>query len=140
MEENKIFYYGIVILCLSGLFYQTTMLFLEYFSGQTVVGIKIGRLQMETLPAITLCFDNNYMYKKLLQIDPESQDLYENYTNILDQFEKNVNEKPEQTYKSLESIDKESIIDFSRYFPEKTNSKIIYTRDILNNFSTPLTG
>ena len=140
MEKNKIYYYAIVIWCLSGLIYQTTMLFLEYSSGQTVVCIKIGRPQMETLPAITLCFENNFMYKKLAQIDPELRDLYDNYTNILEQFEKDVNDHPEETYKFIENINKTSLKEFSLEIFEKTNPRIIDSKEILVNFSTPLTG
>ena len=85
-------------MCLTGLFYQTTMLFLEYLSGQTVVTIKIGNPPMEKLPAITLCSINYFIHKKLAQIDPEMQELYENYTRILDEFGKSNIRKPEYIY------------------------------------------
>ena len=110
------------------------MLFLEYLSGQTVVAIKIGRNQMETLPAITLCFDNNFMYKKLAQIEPKLQEIHENYTNILDQFENVTIERPEQTYKFIDNMDKDLIIDFSVYFLEKNKSQDNLCRGFIEKF------
>ena len=45
------------LFCILGLIYQSSVLLNHYMSGKTVVSIRVGRLQMETLPAFTVCMN-----------------------------------------------------------------------------------
>ena len=55
-RSRRIIRYSIIVLCVFGLSFQTTKLFIQYSKGQTVVNIKIGTINYNSIPAITICY------------------------------------------------------------------------------------
>ena len=55
-RSRRIIRYLIIIFCVFGLVFQTTKLFLQYSSGQTVVNIKIEKNKYNRIQAITICY------------------------------------------------------------------------------------
>ena len=126
---------GLGIVCLTGFLYQTFLLLEDFISGKTVVTLKIERLRNESLPAITLCFENFASFEKLAKNDHQLNELYINYTKILEEFNARADNKtdPDQETKiELERI-------YYRATPELDYSKIP-PYHILTNYSIPVDG
>ena len=99
--------FGLGIVCLTGFLYQTFLLLDDYMSGKTVVTLNIERLRNESLPAITLCFENFASFEKLAQNDHELNELYIDYKNVLNKFNDRSDNQTEfdaETKKELERI------------------------------------
>ena len=63
------------IICLASLIYQTNMLLTDFMSGATVISIRVGPQNFDSLPGITICAEDAYIgFGKLLKNDP-------NYSN-----------------------------------------------------------
>ena len=56
-------------LCFSGLIYQLQILLNDFKSGNTVVSIRVGRQDYESLPALTLCTSDVFSYYRLVNND-----------------------------------------------------------------------
>ena len=107
------FKYLIQIICSIGLLYQVHLLFAEYLSGKTVVAVNVGRLENETLPAITLCLPHSLFLsiEKVSDINPELMKLYSEYVKQLENFnaerdnqailDQNISEIIERIYKDV---------------------------------------
>ena len=95
------------IICMSGFIYQTKLLVNEYFSGNTIVSVKIGREKLEHLPAITICIPFSVSLEKAAGYNSDNEKSFEEYKGLLKTFNAGNNfqtEPDSETRKSLLSI------------------------------------
>src|SRR6201996_6105088 len=52
---KKVFNTFLMILPLCGLIYQVQIIYDQYMSGKTIISLEVGRVQIESPPAITFC-------------------------------------------------------------------------------------
>ena len=77
----------ITIICTFCLLYQTYLIIKQYFEYNTVINIKFTPNVINSLPAITICFNRLYSFEKLVKRYPEYQEVYENYTVFANKFQ-----------------------------------------------------
>src|SRR5689334_13686772 len=82
---KSILKYIIVIISLTGLLYQSSLLLHDYLSGKTVVAVRVEMIQFDYLPAITICTDKLLSMKKAKQID---HNLWQEYNDLADKYQK----------------------------------------------------
>ena len=77
--NKKLLAFLSIIFCNIGLLYQTYILVRDYFEGHTVVNIKIGRVYNETLPAISICYQQLLSFEKVARLNDEWQRIFDEY-------------------------------------------------------------
>ena len=78
-EFNKFIRKLFVLVCLLGFIYQMIELMIQYSNKETIVNIKIQRIQYSRLPAITLCYPLFFSRDKLTVNNETSYfNLYQN--------------------------------------------------------------
>ena len=80
------FKFIISLICLSSLLYQTISLIEQYLEFNAVINIKFKQNSINSLPAITICYNRLYSFEKLVERYPKKRDDYENYINFTKQF------------------------------------------------------
>ena len=100
----------ITIICTLCLLYQTYLIVKQYLEYNTVINIKFTPNVINSLPAITICFDRLYSFEKLVKRYPEYQDIYENYTVFASKFEFD--------YGNIEN-DTETIVTGNKYYSQQ---------------------
>ena len=81
LKSHKLF-----IICLIGLFYQTTLLLEEYCRGKTIVSLYIGRIKNDSLPSVTIFLDIYLSMERAAQNLPELGQQYSEYLKLLEKF------------------------------------------------------
>ena len=81
----------ITIIYLTCLFYQTYLIIDQYLQYNTVINIKFMKNVINSLPAITVCYNRIYSFEKLVQRYPENQGDYDNYTMFLNEYQFPIN-------------------------------------------------
>ena len=82
-RTQRIIRYSIIILCVFGFFFQTTLLFIQYFKGQTVVNIRVERDKYNSIPAITICYPAMVSMERTAQKYPQMKPLFDEYKVML---------------------------------------------------------
>ena len=82
----------ITVICLLCLLYQTYLLIKQYLEYNTVINIKFMPNIINSLPAITICYNKVYSFEKLVKRYPEYISNYENYINFTKELNKNYEE------------------------------------------------
>ena len=85
--KSRLLDYLLLIVCNSGLFYQTYILISNYLNGHTVVNVKIGRIVNETIPAITVCYPGLISFEKASRTNPEWLKEYGEYMSLVNKFQ-----------------------------------------------------
>ena len=116
----------LIIICLTGLLFQTFIISKEYLSGKTVVSVTNGRAGGQTLPAFTICTDNFLSVQKAVQFMPELSKLHSEYRRLQKLIE-------DDQDKRNDSIDK--IVDIYHQFYESIDFTKIPVRQIFMNLS-----
>ena len=68
------------------LLYQTYLLIQQFFKFNLVINIKLSENVINSLPAITICYNRLYSFEKLVQYYPDYRDIYENYTKFSSKY------------------------------------------------------
>ena len=87
-NTRRIISYSIIVLCVSGLVFQTTELFFQYLKRQTVVNIRVEKNKYTSIPAITICYPGIVSMEKTTEKYPQLKPLFDEYKNSM----KNVSE------------------------------------------------
>ena len=88
--SNYCLKYGFHLICLIGFLYQTSLLMTDYLSGTTVVSIKLGRLQIDSLPAITICFNHFYSSDKVFKNRAELNGFYLDFIKSVNTYQADI--------------------------------------------------
>ncbi|CAG2168481.1 unnamed protein product [Oppiella nova] len=72
------------VCCLSALTYHAILLFSQYFSGKTVVSIRLDRIRPDTMPAITLCLPYGLRMDGMARRFPPLKAKYSEYKRLMD--------------------------------------------------------
>ena len=69
------------------LLYQTYLLIQQFFKFNRVIDIKLSANVIDSLPAITFCYNRLYSFEKLVQHYASYKNVYENYNKFLDEYD-----------------------------------------------------
>ena len=130
--------FGIILVCLSGLLYQSYDLVNQYISGETVVSLKLERLETKPLPAFTICLPKFLSLKKASEFDSVNNKLYMNYTRLLEEYWNN-----DTTLNNTIPKDKDLNSKLAGLYLQIRNRIIkanLSAIDVLANFSVPDEG
>src|SRR6201996_8630719 len=89
---TKVFKTFLMILPLCGLIYQVQIIYDQYMSGKTIISLEVGRVPIESPPAITLCMPLISMERAGLfkpgfrEINEKYQELLKNKSNYMRQI------------------------------------------------------
>ena len=135
----------IFILCLIFLSYQVCELFKQYFDVNLVTNIKFVKNEPESLPAITICYDELYSYEKISKRFPNSlaNEKYKNFSMFMKKFRDvdiykwNISEGLPNEITILKRQYREILYEINRLI-YKSNSKIhsVY-HDMFDNMTLP---
>ena len=102
----------LILISLTGFLYQTSILIKDYFSGSTVVSIKVGMIQDDWLPAVTICTDKIFPNDLTKNFDENLWNEYDNFIRSLSNIGNNSTnmKKIEEDY----SIIKHKFINYSK--------------------------
>src|SRR6185369_9244486 len=70
--------------CVSALIYHSVLLFSQYFSGKTVVSIRLHRIKPDTMPALTICLPFSLRMDGMSRRFPELRERYTDYKRLMD--------------------------------------------------------
>ena len=70
------------LICFAGLIFQTSDLIQGYLGGKTSVSLNVVRIQLDLLPAITICTKNILAIGRVVKYDPDFQSLYNEYEQL----------------------------------------------------------
>ena len=76
----------IKIICSLFLIYQTVLILEQYMNFNSVINIKFTPNVINSLPAITICYNRIYSFGKLVERYPEYKQEYENYFNYTNEL------------------------------------------------------
>src|ERR1700761_6473156 len=85
---KKFFEWFLNIFCAIGFLCHTSILFREYMSGKTVVNVSVGRIQNQTLPAITICLPYYLSMSRASKYSSEFKKKFGTYFNLIRNFQK----------------------------------------------------
>ena len=77
------------IVCTIGLLYHSSELIRQYLSGKTVVNLEVGRRHIDTIPGITICYPYSFSMEKTAKLNPETEQVYQEYKAIIDKLAAN---------------------------------------------------
>ena len=132
------------ILCSGLLFLQTWQITEEYLKKNSVTNIRFTRNLINTLPAITICYDELFSFEKVVQRFKQNETSYKNYTNLIKRIDEIRMKYNENETRDQELEDK--YLEESKFYHdiyEKiiwdifTTGKIPFLRDMFENFSLP---
>ena len=58
----------------------------QYLKFNSVINIKFTPNVINSLPAITICYNRFYSFEKLVQRYPQYQDIYDNYIKFFNVY------------------------------------------------------
>ena len=76
----------ITLLCTSCLFYQVGLILQQYMNNDVVTNIQFVKNQVDTMPGITIGYEEIFSFEKLAQRWNEHGDIYRNYTKYINTF------------------------------------------------------
>ena len=82
-SAKTIFKIFVIILSICGLFYQVQIIYQQFMSGKTVIGLEIGRVPDETPPAVTICFPGLFSMERAAKFNPGFRKINEKYQDLL---------------------------------------------------------
>ena len=132
----------ITVICLLCLLYQTYLLIWQYLDYNTVINIKFTTNVINSLPAITICYNRLYSFEKLVKRYPEHEDDFESYINFTNNFNEkyNINENISKTIQnkidSFQKLYQDIIINHNLNLRNLFKHKFNY-QDILDNLTIP---
>ena len=112
------------IICSLCLLYQTSLIVEQYLKFNSVINIKFTPNVINSLPAITICYNRLYSFEKLVHRYPQYQDIYHNYTKFFNQFQYYYSKESEKE-NFTKFLDQEVGIYFKKYY-EIINEKELY--------------
>ena len=132
-----IFKFGLPLICLSGLLYQLRELFDEYMSGKTVVAIKVGKFDTETIPAFTICLPYYISVDKVMRKENDT------FSELARTYSKRVMELNESALQGLimDEKTKSKLMKVLFYYNKLQNAIMdskIHPGQILRNYSIPM--
>lgn len=71
---------------MSGLLYQVILLLNDYLNGITVVALNVGLIQMDTLPAFTICTRDIRSVTKAYVYDKKFEPEFVEYKKIIEEL------------------------------------------------------
>ena len=78
----------VILVCTSGLLYQSIVLLVQYLNYSTVVTIQQKNLVNQHLPAITLCYDHFFSLKQLDKYRGPYQEMVDEFKTLHGQGDK----------------------------------------------------
>ena len=128
------------------LFYQTWLIMRQYFKFNSVINIKFTRNTINSLPAITICYEKLYSFDKLVDRYPGYEHLYANYTKFIAESFKKVKRNDNEWKNFSKAVEEVSDYYFENYSEIIRKLKLeelqnfdqdISLRDILDQLSLP---
>ena len=92
----KIFF---TLVSTTGLLYQTSILLRDFFNGRTAVSITVGVIQVNSLPAATICTDKFFPMEKARSFKIQNEELWQEYQLLV----KNLSKLSKKSPKDLKS-------------------------------------
>ena len=149
MKVNTIFKYFSFKLIIASIYtcfflYQTWLIVRQYLKYNSVINIKFTRNVINSLPAITICYDKLYSFDKLVDRYPGYEHVYGNYTMFFAKSVKRVKRSDDRKKNFTIYVEEESDYYFQKYLDIIRKLKLgrlenfnqdISLRDILDQLS-----